>query len=219
MNGIMKNCKTILLRRKGEWSEVLDDCRATVGKELTGKEPSDSFKRRILIAEHSPIRDIIIRWRWENMPHWVVVHWVRHKWEKYVTTQRTDRTGINRNSLPQDAPSNMTCEANCQNLIDTFRKRLCFQASKETRESAEDFKIKLGLMNESGVYEPQLSDTLVPNCVYRGGCPEMTPCGFYAKFCEYCDEKGVHIQDESIEQRYHLYNEYFYGRMRANGGE
>lgn len=94
--------KTEILKVKGDWAEVVDDCRATVGKEELGHEPSERFKRGILLAEHSPIRDISIKWRWPGMPHWVTVHWVRHKWKKFVRTQRSDRTGVPRDKLPQD---------------------------------------------------------------------------------------------------------------------
>ena len=208
MTGAMEHCKTVLLKRKGGWDDVVDDCRATVGKPSLGKEPSDAFKESILIAEHSPIRDISIRWRWENMPHWVVVHWVRHKFEKYVRTQRSDRTGIPREKLPQDEPSTITCEANCQSIIDAWRKRLCYQASPETRQSAEDVKVKLG-DPESPVYEPQLSNVLVPNCIYRFGCPEPNPCKFFEKFVEDCEARSINLSKATISERYAFYNEYF----------
>ena len=195
---------TELLKIKGDWQEVADDCRTTVGKESLGKEPSEQFKRKILIAEHSPIRDIAVKWRWKDMPHWVTVHWVRHKWEKFVRTQRSDRTGIPREKLPQDEPQTMTCEANSQHLIDTWRKRLCRQASKETREYAEDFKLTL---HES---ESELADVLVPNCVYRCGCPEMNPCTFWHDFLRWCFNKCLpDPRVLSIQARYELYNKYF----------
>ena len=66
--------KTEILKVKGDWLEVVNDCRATVGKECLNKEPSQKFKRDILMAEHSPIRDIIFKWQWKDMPHWVTVH-------------------------------------------------------------------------------------------------------------------------------------------------
>ena len=53
--------KTEILSIKGSWSEVLSDCRSTVGKPPLGKDPSTDWKRRILIAEHSPIRDISVK--------------------------------------------------------------------------------------------------------------------------------------------------------------
>lgn len=189
--------KTEIIKIKGDWQEVVDDCRATVGKGGLGKEPSTEFKRKILIAEHSPIRDIIIKWKWQGIKMWITVHWARHKWEKFVQTQRTDRTGVERDDLPQSALLNFTGEANVQHLIDTLRKRLCHQASRETREYAEDFKIVL-----HGI-EPEISDVLVPNCVYRGGCPEMHECGYWQKFV-----KGVDIND-TIQTRYDKYNKAF----------
>ena len=178
--------KTEILKIKGDWKEVVNDCRATVGKSWLTKEPSKNFKRSILLAEHSPIRDIIIKWRWVNMPHWVTVHWVRHKWEKFVRTQRSDRTGIPREKLPQDEPQTFVGEANVQHLIDTYRKRLCFKASPETRRYAEDFKTTLRAI------QPEISDVLVPNCVYRCGCPEMDGCGYFLSFVNWAvwDEDG-----------------------------
>lgn len=196
--------KTKILKIKGDWKEILNDCRFTVNKKDLDKEPSEKFKKRILIAEHSPIRDIYIKWRWLQIPHWVVVHWVRHKWEKFVATQRTDRIGVDRHTLSQDAPSDMTGEANIQNLIDTNRKRLCFQASKETREYAEDLKVTIH--DEADKY---IANVFVPNCIYRGGCPEwdindLNRCKFYENFVK------KHGQISDIQKRYDLYNEDFY---------
>ena len=193
--------KTEILKIKGDWEEVVNDCRATVGKSELGKEPTKAFRRSILISEHSPIRDISIKWRWANMPHWVTVHWVRHKWEKFVQTQRTDRTGISRDKLPQDEPQTFTGEANTQHLIDTMRKRLCYMASPETRHYAEDLK------KELRNYQPEISDVLVPNCVYRCGCPEPTTCGWYQKMIL----KYPAMTSTCIQDRYNAYNEVFYG--------
>ena len=193
--------RTKILKIKGDWQEVVDDSRFTVGKEPLGKEPSEDFKKRILIAEHSTIRSISVKWVWESMKHWVTVHWVRHKWEKFVRTQRSDRTGINRDELRQDEPQDFTGEANVQHLIDTWRKRLCYMASNETRQYAEDFKMALHEV------EPEIADVLVPNCVYRCGCPEMQGCGRFAAHPE--------LQTSDIQSRYDTYNELFY-RMRKN---
>lgn len=192
--------KTDILKVKGDWREVVDDCRATVGKAELGHEPSEAFKRGILIAEHSPIRDISIKWRWKDMAHWVTVHWVRHKWEKFVRTQRSDRTGVPRDELLQDEPQTFTGEANVQHLIDTMRKRLCFQAASETREYAVDLKMAIHRV------EPEISDVLVPNCVYHGGCPEMTGCGLFIRLLKADPEIGSH----DIQKRYDAYNRLFW---------
>lgn len=194
--------KTEIIKVKGDWQEVVDDCRATVGKASLGKEPSEKFKRDILIAEHSPIRDISIKWRWRDMPHWITVHWVRHKWEKFVRTQRTDRTGVDRAKLPQDEPQTFVGEANTQHLIDTYRKRLCRMASPETREYAEDFKAAL---HEE---QPEISDVLVPNCIYRCGCPEMGGCGWFDRMAD----KYPALRSSCLTERYRAYNEVFRGK-------
>ena len=105
---------------------------------------------------------------------WVSVHMVRHKIgiEHWVSTQRTDRTGVNRNELPQNSPVNHACEADAQALINISRKRLCNCAARETREAWQAVK------NEVAKVEPELASCMVRECVYRGFCPEMFPCGF-----------------------------------------
>lgn len=192
--------KTKIIKIKGDWQEVVNDCRATVGKEPLGKEPSTKFKREILISEHSPIRAITVKWIWKNIASWVATHWSRHKWECYIKTQRTDRTGTDRDKLPQDAPVNFTGEANVQHLIDSFRKRLCMLASRETRMYAEDFKITLHAT------EPEIADVLVPNCIYRGGCPEPNGCRWYETICEL----NPALRSTNIQERYDAYNALFY---------
>lgn len=192
--------KTKILKVLGTWQDVADDCRSTVGKESLGLEPSAEFKRKILIAEHSPIRNISIKWKWDNIPSWVATHWSRHKWECFIQSQRSDRTGVDRNKLPQDAPVTFAGIANAQHLIDTWRKRLCCQAAPETREYAEDFKIALHEV------EPEISDVLVPQCIYRCQCSEMDGCGFGYNFGL---DDSIFI---SIQRRYDEYNKEFWER-------
>ena len=191
--------KTKIIKTKGDWQEVVNDCRATVGKDELGKNPSQKFKREILISEHSPIRSISIKWIWRNIPSWVATHFSRHKWECFIKTQRTDRTGVNRDKLSQDAPVNLTGEANTQHLIDTARKRLCMLASRETRKYMEDLKTAIRTV------EPEISDVLVPNCIYRGGCPEPSGCGWYDTICA-VEPK---LASTNIQERYDAYNMLF----------
>ena len=191
--------RTELLKVKGDWQEVVDDCRSTVSKPPLGHEPSADFKRRVLLAEHSPIRDISFRWKWSGIKSWIATHWVRHHWECRVSTQRTDRTGKQRDKLPQDAPVTFTGEANVQALIDTMRKRLCYQASPETRQYAEDLKRTITEV------EPEIGNVLVPNCIYRCGCPEMQSCGYYDKLWA----KNPRVVSNDIQERYDAYNNLF----------
>lgn len=165
------------------WSRVLSSARTTVNKKDIRKEPLSEWKRKILLAEHSPIRKIKIEWKWISIKRWVSDHFVRHKYgiEHWVKTDRTDRTGIDRDLLSQSALTNHECEANAQALINISRKRLCLQASKETRDSWKDFLVDLNII------EPELYSVCVRECVYRGFCPEMNPCG-YSKTIEYANE-------------------------------
>lgn len=202
--------KTEIIKIKGDWQEVVDDCRATVAKPPLGREPIGEWKTAILIAEHEPIRDIWIKWKWRGIKYWIAMHWKTHIWPSRVNTQRTDRTGVDREKKPQDAPVDFTGDANAQHLIDTMRKRLCGCASKETREYAEDFKTALWDV------QPELSDVLVPNCVYRCGCPEMRSCGMWIVFVDWCKYNNISLCVESlpIKERYDMYNCWFYNEHR-----
>ena len=199
--------KTEILKIKGDWDEVLTDCRSTVGKPPLGKEPSADWKRRILIAEHSPIRDLSVRFRWKGIKSWIATHWARHKWECFVQSQRSDRTGVPRDKLPQDAPVDFVGEMNAQAAIDTMRKRLCHQASPETRAYAEDFKAALH------DYEPELADTLVPACVFRCGCPEMKTCGWWDQMLQ---KTGGLLASTHIDERYEAYNRLFHAARKGD---
>lgn len=163
-----------LKRVKGDWEEVVDRARTTVGKEELGKEPGDKFKSKILLAEHSPIRSLIYCFKIRNLKSWVATHLVRHHVgiEKWVRTQRTDRTGVDRNELPQGAEVEMEIEANAQALINMARKRLCTQASPETREVMQAMK------DEVSKRDKFLARVMVRECVYRGFCPEMNSCNY-----------------------------------------
>lgn len=197
--------KTNILKVKGDWQEVVDDCRATVAKPPLGKEPSDKFKQDILIAEHDPIRDIEVKFSWRNIPYWVAMHWKTHIWRSRTNTQRNDRqSNYDRNKAPQDAPVDFTGDANVQHQIDTWRKRLCRMAAPETRELAEDFKMEL-----HGV-EPQISNVLVPNCIYRCGCPEPISCGWYDRMMKKYPQYAEHLRSTDIRIRYAAYNLIFW---------
>lgn len=198
--------KTLILKIKGDWQEVVDDCRSTVSKPPLGHEPSEEFKRSILIAEHSPIRDLSVRFKWRGIKYWIAMHWKTHHWESKVTSQRSDRTGVPRDGKSQDAPVDFTGEMNAQAMIDTMRKRLCCQASPETREYAEDFKRALRKV------EPELSDVLVPNCVYRCGCPEIKSCRLWQKLMA---ETNFEVDTCQIDRRYAAYNEWFYREEKS----
>ena len=202
--------KTILNRKLLDWTAVKNRCRRTMGKDATDNEPSEKFRRTLLISEHSPIRLIEFDWSWKNIPYWVSTEWSRHKFEKFISSQRDDRVSSDtpRGEKPQDAPVSFDGYANMQNLIDAWRKRLCRNATKEARELAEDFKITL--MSDTESFEE--GRVLVPHCVYRCGCPEPKTCGWWKGFITWADfnapwPREVWMSD--IEKRYHVYNMWF----------
>ena len=162
------------LRVTGTWREVADAARTTIRQGAGTGEPSARWKKRILLAEHSPIRKLNFGWKWVNLPYWVSVHFVRHKFgiEHFVSTQRSDRTGVQRDANRQDAPVMHECFANAQAVMFISRRRLCGQASPETRAAWQL------VVDEIAKVEPEVASCCVPECVYRGFCPEFKPCGF-----------------------------------------
>lgn len=156
------------------WPQVKRAARTTIHRDGEGLYPSDRWKKIMLQAEHSPIRKIKVSWRWKGIKYWVSVHLVRH-WlgiVHFVSTQRTDRTGIDREELPQNTPVDHECEANAQALINISRKRLCTKASPDTRAAWREVK------NEINQRDPVLASCMVPECIYRGFCPEEQSCGY-----------------------------------------
>lgn len=201
--------KTIFNWISDDWKRVKNHCRTTDNKDFTEVEATSVFKKKLLISEHTPIRLLEFDWSWKNIFYWVSTEWSRHKFEKFISTQRDDRLkdDIPRSEKPQGALVNFDGYANMQHLIDSFRKRLCYTATPQARGLAEDFKQTL---HETHPFE---SDVLVPNCIYRMGCPEFASCSYIKNFIEWADNKypGRYWMT-NIQFRYDLYNEYFYSQ-------
>ena len=194
-----------------DWKRVKNHCRTTDNKDFTEKDATETFKKKLLISEHSPIRLIEFDWSWKQISYWVSTEWSRHKFEKFISTQRDDRLKdeTQRSEKPQGALVNFDGYANEQNLIDAWRKRLCKMATKEARELAIDFKAELHRTH------PAESDVLVPNCIYRMGCPEFKCCGHIHEFLDYAHFKlGFDEHDLcDIQTRYDVYNDFFYSEV------
>lgn len=155
-----------------DWKWVKTCTLNTVGKKST-KAPTEEWKVKLLESEHSPIRELWFGIKME-IPYWVSVHFVRHHIgvNHYVQTQRTDRTGVKRDDLPQGEIVSHIMSVNAQELAFMAHKRLCKQASVETRE------VMKMIVEEVLKVCPQMKSVLVPLCKYRNGkCTEMFPCG------------------------------------------
>lgn len=158
------------------WKRALNAARRTVGKEPLDKEPSDSWKAKVLLAEHSPIKLVEYSIKFKNLRQWVGVHILRHFFTlPMIHTQREDRRalGCSRDELPQGTPNDQDFYVNAQTIINISRKRLCRCASPETREAWEMVKEKMKEI------DPVLADKMVPNCVYSGFCREGDNCCGY----------------------------------------
>ena len=162
--------------RSEEWNDVKEAARKTIGKDGVGKEPTNAWKKQILLAEHSPIRLLHYTIKFKNIPYFQVMHLVRHRigCEHFVKSQREDRseTHAKRSDLPQDAPVDYMMVANAQALINISRKRLCNQAAKETREAWEEAKDLIEKV------DPVMASVMVKDCLYRGHCGEFNCCGY-----------------------------------------
>ena len=146
----------------------------TVGKK-SEKMPNEEWKVKLLKCEHSPIRTLWFAFRME-IPYWVSVHFCRHNHGvcHFVSTQRDDRhpeETVSRADKPQGEMVSHLMYVNAQELMYIARKRLCNQASSETRQVMQMIRDEVLKTN------PEFKEFLVPACVYQGGvCHEMFPC-------------------------------------------
>ncbi len=158
------------------WKRALNAARRTVGKKPLDKEPSDSWKAKMLLAEHSPIRLVEYDITFQDIKQWVTVHLVRHwlGFIPFVHSQRDDRRKLDvpRDELPQGALNDMDFSVNAQAMINISRKRLCNKASPDTRDAWQK------VVKAVGEIDPIMAEKCVPNCVFRGFCPEMDSCGY-----------------------------------------
>lgn len=201
---------------KADWIRVVNAARRTWGKKPIDHEPSDKFKRKILLAEHSPIRLLEYDFTIENLRQWVTVHLVRHHegCEKFVHTQRQDindqiekitneiikickeegllREGWReRDYMFQGEGNDMDMTCNAQAFINISRKRLCYGcASPETRQAWE---IVIEALKE---VDPILAEKCVPECLYRSFCPEKDRCCGYVNSRAYTDRLKAYRQCE-----------------------
>ena len=161
-----------------DWMLCKDCTLVTVGKESI-KPPTEEWKRKLLKANHSPIRVLNFCFKLRDIPSWVSVHLVRHVHAiPFVKTQRNDRqSDFDRRKAPQDAPVTMNWYMSAEELITVAHKRLCTQASPETR------KIIQAICDEVIKVNPEFEGLLEPMCAWRGGrCDEFNCCGLNKKY-------------------------------------
>ena len=163
----------IKVPNEDDWLLCKRAAMRTIWKDV-GAMPGADWKHKILAAGHSPIRVLPFYISMTDIPYWVAMHLVRHVHSvPFISSQRNDRqTMYDRRTAPQDAPVNMDWYMNAEELINVSHKRLCTQASIETRAVvAEICDLVLDAC-------PEFEGLLVPMCMYRNGkCTEFKPCG------------------------------------------
>ena len=190
------------------WSRALNAARRTIGKPPLNKEPSDNWRKMVIMAEHSPIKLVEYLISFKDLRQWVGVHLLRHEHMlPFIHSQRVDRredidsltervmsiieedvksdeSFNKRDYLFQGEPNDQDFVVNAQTLINISRKRSCHCASKETREAW------IAVKEAIKEFDPIMASFMVPNCIYRGRCPEMNTCGYYKtdKFKKELDE-------------------------------
>lgn len=162
----------IEIKKLVDWDVVKEAALATENKRPKEPFPSEEWKAKMLLAEHSPIRALQFFIRMEDIPYYVAMHLVRHKHgvEWFCATSREDRTGVPREERRQTDLVNLSCIINAQALIAISRKRLCNKADKTTQAVwVEVKKVMKGV-------DAIVADAMLPECAYRGKCTELKPC-------------------------------------------
>ncbi len=181
------------------WMRIKSACMTTINK-AGGKNPTTEWKKKLLICRHSPIRRGILSWKWANIPYAISTHFVRHHEgvEKFVGTEREDRTMVTRELRSQMNYIPVEMDANLQGLMNISEKRLCMCADPTTRKYWE------GVIEEIRKYSEIIAWSNVPQCVRCGGCPEVFGnCQFYKNLM-----KDATIEDQQdLVKRYNIYNE------------
>lgn len=168
MNVIMMEYPT-----ERDWLEVKRRALVTAGLDVKNP-PTEAWMRDMLNCRHSPIRRLRFSFLPEDIPSWVSVHLCRHiHAQPYVRSQRNDRQKMyDRNAAPQNAPVDMIWDLNGEELLVVANKRLCMQASPETRMVVEE------ICHQVVELCPEFKPFLVPMCIWQGGiCHEIKSCG------------------------------------------
>lgn len=197
----MEEIKVKVLKWDVDWLEIKNLCRTTVRMKDSVKEPTEEWKKDLLMAEHSPLRHSLITIEVENIPYAISTHFVRHHQgiEKYISTSRSDRTGIDREHRSQMEGVTMRLDLNIQAILNISRKRLCNQADPTTR------KVWLLVLKELMPYSPELVWACCPEGIHTASCPEsFGNCDSCVKFLNTLDKEQL----LNLKERLNAYNEY-----------
>lgn len=188
------------------WPWVKEAALTTIHKSsIVGSEVSSQWKKNILRSEHSPIRELSIRFKITEVKRWITDQLVRHKHgvEHFVGTMRPERGSKPREEQTMADLTEIMQSHNAQSFTNQVRTRLCVGCvSKETLSLTKD------VLAEVAKVEPELAFYCVPPCIYRGACKEVgfTKCNFYNNFIHSLPtDQAVEILSD-IDKRYEAYH-------------
>lgn len=183
-----------------DWNFIKEGCMATIGKGA-GKTPNTEWRQKLLICQHSPIRRGVVSWKWQGIPYSNMGHFVRHHvgCTPFVSTSRSDRTGIDRDERKQTDLVSMEMDANIQSLIDMAGRRLCLQSDPVTRTYMKS------LVEQIEKYDKTLAWRLVPQCINYGACIEpFGNCKYFDSFAEELTKEELTDMTKRLN-KYHDY--------------
>ena len=140
---------------------------------MTTGRPSKMSLRQCYRAMHSNMRTQLFWIKMFDIKLSAASHFVRHiHAQPFQRSKRPDRDP-NAQDLGRNTPTDLGLLVNAEEIVNISEKRLCFQASTETREIWQQ------VIAEVAKVDPHLAKHCVPQCMYRGGiCPEPKGCGY-----------------------------------------
>lgn len=191
--------KVTVVKFDVDWTEIKNACRKTISMKDSKVEPGSDWKRKLLLAEHSPLRHSLITVDIEDVPFYVMGHIVRHSVgvTPYVGTSREDRTNVPRSERSQTDLVSMRLDMNIQSLINISRKRLCNQADKQTQI------VWLEVVKAIAEYDQDIAWACVPEGIRSCGCPEKFD---NCRACENIIKQMVFDNRLDLTKRYDHYN-------------
>lgn len=161
----------IKIIKQFDWSTVKLAALTTKGLNAKTMQPSDDWIKNALISEHSILQFTECKIDAEMMYKTAVhlkVHNKKDGFYMLMQSQREDWTGKDRN--PNEIIKTVIT-ATPKSIIEISRQRLCSCAANHT--------VNTWLKILSAINNPIIRKLCVPNCVYRGFCPEkFNSCGY-----------------------------------------
>lgn len=190
--------KVTVLKDNVDWLAIKNACRQTVSMKESKLEPTEEWKKKLLVCRHSPLRIGEILVQIEDIPFFVMGHLVRHSvgCTPFVSTSRSDRTGVPREERKQTDLVSMQMIFNIESILNISEKRLCNCADIET------IKVWRAVLQAIKEYEPEVVWASVPSGIAHGGCTEpFSDCKMCNKILE-----GLSPEDRlDVTKRYDFY--------------